>query len=102
MEASGNGGRRPIAMADKKEKITELRDYGDGRQIVLHTEDNEILKKFRRWKPRPREAFYWYGVPPDWTPVAVDLYFPKTLQDEVREVAGLPPRGRRRRKRRRR
>lgn len=85
-------------MADKNEKTTELRDYGDGKQIVLYTEDTEIFKRFRKWNPRPREVFYWYGVPLSWRRVAVDLYFPKSLEDKVREEAGLPPRRRRSRK----
>lgn len=81
-------------MADKNEKTTELRDYGDGKQIVLYTEDTEVLKRFRRWNPRPREVFYWHGVPPGWRTVAVDLYFPKSQEAKVREEAGLRPKRR--------
>ena len=69
---------------ETREPCTELRDYGDGRTIVLYTEDNEVYQKLK--KSAEREVFYetWKNCDPTKaSKVAVDLYFPRKKKEAI-------------------
>jgi len=57
--------------------VTELRDLGDNRTLVLHTNDNRVYRKFRdsvgpiKIVPYEQEQGAKVAI------VGVDLYFPK-------------------------
>ena len=60
------------------ESLTELRDYGNGKTIVLYTEDNEVYQKLRKSAEREISYEYWKNRNPTKArKVAVDLYFPR-------------------------
>jgi len=63
---------------------TELRDCGDGKTIILYTEDNELYQKLK--SGAEKEVFYevWKNcVPNKAKKVAVDLYFPRKKKEAI-------------------
>ncbi len=73
--------------------ITEIRDYGDKKTIVVYTKDNSVLRKFRKWKACQKVVFYevWENCDPrNAVKVAVDLYFNKTEENRIREALNMP------------
>ena len=57
---------------------TEIFNYGDGKTIVLYTEDNEVYQKLKKSAEREITYEIWKNCDPSKTrKVAVDLYFPR-------------------------
>lgn len=56
---------------------TELRTMGD--RLVLYTEDNIILIRFRSWE----QLLYWVPYSKGGQLIAADLYFPKSAQKSL-------------------
>jgi len=67
-------------------KRTEIRDFGDGNTIVVYTEDKQLHQRLREWKHCQRVVPYESGS----ATLAVDLYFPKGAEAEIREALRLP------------
>jgi len=74
-------------MAEKKrEAVTEIREFGDKKTVVVYTEDNEVYNKLKR--TAKKIVFYemWkYLYPHRVKNVAVDLYFPKNKKDVLKQ-----------------
>lgn len=66
--------------------ITEIRDFGDGRTIVVYSEDNQIYRRLKQWKSCQQVVPYYQNG----RVVSADLYFPKQAEVEIRKVLGLP------------
>lgn len=81
--------------------MTEIRDYGDKKTIVVYTKDNAVLRKLREWKSCQKVVFYevWRNCDPrNAVNVAVDLYFDKKEENQIRKALGMPTRKRMRSK----
>ena len=75
--------------------ITEIREYGDKKTIVVYTDDNAALRKLREWKSCQKVVFYevWKNCDPrNAVNVAVDLYFNKKEENRIRKALGMPMR----------
>ena len=73
--------------------VTEIRDYGDKKTIVVYTKDNAVLRKLRKWKSCQKVVCYevWKNCDPrNAVKVAVDLYFDKKEENRIREALGMP------------
>jgi len=58
-----------------------LRDYGDNKNIVLYTEDNELYQRLRSSTKCFNDIPYWFDDKKiGWIQVGVDLYFPKRFK----------------------
>jgi len=72
--------------------MNDIRDFGDGKQVVLHTKDFELYRRLRQWEiclasfPYVDIEYYW---------IAGDLYYLKKHEDLIRRNADLPPRSKR-------
>ena len=72
--------------------VTEIREYGDKKTIVVFTDDNTVLRKLRDWKSCQKIVFYevWKDCDPrKAVNVAVDLYFDKKEENHIRGVLGM-------------
>jgi len=67
-------------------KVTEIRDFGDGKSIVLYTEDNSVYRHLKGWKSCRQVVPYSQNG----RVIAVDLQFPKEAKDHIRKAVGLP------------
>ena len=79
--------------------VTEIREYGDKRTIVVFTDDNTVLRKLRKWKSCQRIVFYevWKDCDPrKAVNVAADLYFNKKEEDRIRKALDMPMGGKQR------
>jgi len=71
--------------------LTEVRDYGDARTIVVYTNDRQIANRIQGWKEcfkvveYEQEQFSKKRV----ALVGLDLYLPKRLRNRVEKMAGL-------------
>jgi len=58
-------------------RISELRDYGDKKTIVLWTSENKLASHLRRLKKLIREQRYYQPQKDSEVLVGCDFYFPK-------------------------
>jgi len=73
--------------------VTEIREYGDKKTIVVFTNENAVLRRLREWKSCQKIVFYevWKNCDPrNAVKVAVDLYFDKKEENHIRRVLGMP------------
>lgn len=66
---------------------TEIREYGDHQQVVVHTDDPVVVRRLQAWKHCQRVQAYECGPWQEWpcklAVVACDFYF---LRDHERRV----------------
>lgn len=64
--------------------VAEIRDYGDGNEIVLHTDQDELYQELKSDKSLIKEIPYYAGDSN--TIVAADLYFPKSEKARLQKI----------------
>lgn len=69
--------------------MTRLRDLGDNRTLVLHTDDNYVYIKLRDSTKLIKVVPYEQEQGGKATLVAVDLYFPKKCRDWLEKTIGI-------------
>ena len=76
--------------------MTKLRDLGDNRTLVLHTNDNRIYIKLQDSAKLIKVIPYEQEQGGKATLVAVDLYFPKECRKWLEKTIGIrsPQKGR--------
>ena len=67
--------------------VTELRNYGDGKTVVLYTEDNTVYKRLKDSKKVIRSQAYEQEQKGRFVAVGYDLYFDRKhkawLKDKI-------------------
>ena len=77
-------------MGGKRQSIvTELRDMGDGRTIVLHTNDNRVYRKVLESVKPIEIVTYEQEQGGKLTVVGVDLHFPKEYRKWLEKNIGI-------------
>lgn len=69
---------------------TEIRNYGDGKMIVLHTKDSEVYRKLRDSVKVVKIVPYYQRQNGKEVLVGVDLYFLKKHQKWVEQQINAP------------
>ena len=66
---------------------TEIREYGDGKTIILYTEDDLIYQTLKDKAEKEIHYEVWKDADPaKKRKVAADLYFPRTSRSHVKRV----------------
>jgi hypothetical protein len=69
--------------------VAELRNFGDGRTIVLHTNDNRVYRKVLDLVKPIKIVPYEQEKEGKLTVVGVDLYFPKEDRKRLEKNIGI-------------
>jgi hypothetical protein len=69
--------------------MTRLRDLGDNRTLVLHTDENRVYMKLRDSAKLIKLVPYEQEQGGKATLVAVDLYFPKKCRNWLEKIIGI-------------
>jgi len=64
---------------------TEIRDLGDGKQVVVYTENDALYNALKKEKEFIKEVPYSKGIIPS-SIGAVDLYFPKAAKARLLKI----------------
>ena len=68
------------------EQRTEIRDFGDRKQIVLYTTNNEVYQRLKKYATKEVPYEIWKDCDPQKAKVvAVDLYFPKNKKEAIKK-----------------
>jgi len=69
--------------------VTELRELGDNRTVVVHTNDNRVYRKLRDSAKPIKIVPYEQEQGEKVALVAVDLYFPKEYRKWLEKSIGI-------------
>jgi len=70
--------------------VTEIRDLGDNRTLVLYTNDNRVYRKFRDSVKCIKIVPYEQEQEGKIVMVGVDIYFPKEYRKWLEKNIGVP------------
>ena len=75
--------------AERQAIVTELRDLGDNRTLVLYTNDNQVYRKFRDSVEFTKIVPYEQEQGGKVVMVGVDIYLPKEYRKWLKKNIGI-------------